>query len=455
MNGILGYTQILKKNTNLTNPQQNSLSIIYQCGEHLLTLIDDILDLSKIEAQKMELYPTEFHLPNFLNSLADLFKMRAQQKEIFFTYEIISPLPQGVIADEKRLRQILSNLLSNAVKFTDKGGVTFKVGYPSAVSSQCSQENQQQTTNKIRFQIEDTGIGIEASKLVEIFLPFHQVGDRAHAVEGTGLGLAISQKLAQMMGSTIQVRSTLGAGSVFWCDLDLPPVSGWNESNPSSDRRIIGFKGDKRKVLIVDDNCVNRSILRELLEPLGFNILEAVDGQDCLNKSVEFRPDLILMDLVMPGTNGLETLRQLRQLPHLKDVVAIALSANVVETTKQESLAVGCQDFLPKPVQTQQLLELLIRHLGLEGIYEEFLYSTEVKPNIDDLLLVPLPSSEIMALSELVKMGDIQGILQQADKLEKLDNQLVPFATQIRQLAKSFKLKQLREIIQQSLADNQ
>lgn len=463
LNGILGYTQLLKKDTNLTDQQQNSLSIIHQCGEHLLTLIDDILDLSKIEAQKMELYPTEFHLPNFLNSLADLFKMRAEQKGISFTYEMISPLPQGVIADEKRLRQVLSNLLSNAVKFTDRGGVTFTVGYFSAVSGQWSAENnkqqttnnKQQTTDKIRFQVEDTGIGIESSKLVEIFLPFHQVGNRAHAVEGTGLGLAISQKLVQMMGSFIQVRSTLGAGSLFWCDLDLPPVSGWNESNPSSDRQLLGFKGDKRKVLIVDDNPVNRSILRELLEPLGFKILEAVDGQECLNKTVEFQPDLILMDLVMPGPDGLETIRQLRQLPHLKDVVAIALSANVFETTKQDSLAAGCQDFLPKPVQTKQLLELLMMHLGLEGIYEEPLCPTEVKPNLDGLPLVSLPPSEIAALSELVKMGDIKGILDQADKLEKLDNQLVPFATQIRQLAKSFKLKQLREIIQQSIANNQ
>ena len=463
LNGILGYTQLLEKDTNLTDQQQNSLSIIHQCGEHLLTLIDDILDLSKIEAQKMELYPTEFHLPNFLNSLADLFKMRAEQKGISLTYEIISPLPQGVIADEKRLRQVISNLLSNAVKFTDRGGVTFTVGYLSVVSGQWSVKknkqqttnNKQQTTDKIRFQVEDTGIGIEPSKLREIFLPFHQVGDRAHAVEGTGLGLAISQKLVQMMGSEIQVKSTLGAGSLFWCDLDLPPVSGWNESNPSGDRQLVGFKGDNRKVLIVDDNPVNRSILRELLEPLGLEILEAVDGQDCLNKAQKFQPDLILMDLVMPGPDGLETIRQLRQLPHLKDVVAIALSANVFETTKQESLAAGCQDFLPKPVQTKQLLELLMMHLGLEGIYEEPLCPTDVKPNLDGLPLVSLSPSEIAALSELVKMGDIQGILDRADKLEKLDNQLVPFATQIRQLAKSFKLKQLREIIQQFVADTQ
>jgi PAS domain S-box-containing protein len=458
LNGILGYTQLLKRDTNLTDQQQNSLSIIHQCGEHLLTLIEDVLDLSKIEAQKMELYPTEFHFPNFLKGISDLFKMRTQQKDISFTYKIISPLPQGVNADKKRLRQVLINLLSNAVKFTDRGGVTFKVGYVrSSKFSVLSSELEDSTQNspKIRFQVEDTGIGIESSKLAEIFLPFHQVGDRSRAVEGTGLGLAISQKLVQMMGSEIKVRSTLGKGSVFWFDLDLPEISGWHEPNSSGDRRIVGFKGHKRKVLIVDDYAVNRSFLQDLLEPLGFEILEAVDGQDCLNKAAVFEPDLILMDLVMPGLDGLEATRRLRQLPQLKNMVAIALSANVFESTKQESLAAGCQDFLPKPVQAKQLLESLTVHLGVEWIYEDHESHIGVEPNRDRASVVPPPPSEIATLFKLVKMGDIVGILDQAEKLEKLDNKLKPFATQVRQLTKGFKLKQLQGIIQQYMADSQ
>ena len=458
LNGILGYTQLLKRDTNLTDQQQNSLNIIHQCGEHLLTLIEDVLDLSKIEAQKMELYPTEFHFPNFLKGISDLFKMRTQQKDISFTYKLISPLPQGVNADKKRLRQVLINLLSNAVKFTDRGGVTFKVGYVrSSKFSVLSSELEDSTQNspKIRFQVEDTGIGIESSKLAEIFLPFHQVGDRSRAVEGTGLGLAISQKLVQMMGSEIKVRSTLGKGSVFWFDLDLPEISGWHEPNSSGDHRIVGFKGHKRKVLIVDDYAVNRSFLQDLLEPLGFEILEAVDGQDCLNKAAVFEPDLILMDLVMPGLDGLEATRRLRQLPQLKNMVAIALSANVFESTKQESLAAGCQDFLPKPVQAKQLLESLTVHLGVEWIYEDHESHIGVEPNRDRASVVPPPPSEIATLFKLVKMGDIVGILDQAEKLEKLDNKLKPFATQVRQLTKGFKLKQLQGIIQQYMADSQ
>jgi PAS domain S-box-containing protein len=456
LNGILGYTQILKQSTDLTEQQRHSISIIHQCGGHLLTLIEDILDLSKIEARKMELYPTEFHLRNFLNSLTDLFRMRAQQKGISFTYEILSPLPQAVITDQTRLRQILSNLLSNAVKFTDKGGVTLRVGYSSVVSDPWSVENKkQQTTDKLRFQIEDTGIGIEPSQLTEIFLPFHQVGDRTRATEGTGLGLAISQKLVQIMGSEIKVRSTLGEGSVFWFDLELPQVAVWDEPNQSSDHQIIGFRGDKRKVLIADDVGVNRSLLQELLKPLGFEILEAVDGQDCLNKAVESQPDLVLIDLVMPVLDGLEAIRRLRQLPQFNTMVAIALSAKVFETVKQESLAAGCQDFLPKPVQAKPLLDAIALHLGLEWIYEDDLFLTGIELHRDRVPLIPPPPSELVALSEFVKMGDIQGILEQAEQLEKLDNNLEPFATLIRQLAKGFKLKLIRELIQKYLADNQ
>jgi PAS domain S-box-containing protein len=452
LNGILGYTQLLKKDTNLTDHQQNSLNVIHQCGEHLLTLIEDILDLSKIEAQKMELSPAEFHLPNFLKSLTDLFRMRAQQKDISFTYELLSPLPDGVIADKKRLRQVLLNLLSNAVKFTDKGGVTFKVGCVELEIEEKSFSpqipNSHSPIHKLRFQVEDTGIGIEPSKLREIFLPFHQVSDRTHAVEGTGLGLAISQKLVQMMGSEIKVRSTLGEGSVFYFDFELPPVTEWYEHN-HSDRSIVGYNGHKRKVLIVDDHQVNRSLFRELLERVEFEVCEAVDGIEALNKAIEFQPDVILMDLVMPVLDGLEVTRRLRQLPQFKHVVIIALSANVFESIQQESWAAGCHDFLPKPVQVERLLDAIANHLELEWIYDDTRCSCDIEPNIDGERFIPPPPSEIAALSELIKMGDIAAILDRTEQWEILDRKLVPFAKQIYQLAKGFKLKQIREFIQQ------
>ena len=499
LNGILGYAQLLKQDTTLTNPQHHNLNIIHQCGEHLLTLINDILDLAKIEAQKMELYPTEFHLPNFLHSLADLFQLRAQQKDIIFTYQVLSPLPNGVMADNKRLRQVLCNLLSNAIKFTDGGEVTFTVSVvnrfdvKSACTNQIYHEQSEALTlsqggfshirashetievkpaptdapwhvstlntqhcKTIRFQIKDTGVGIDLSQLTKIFLPFHQVSDHSHATEGTGLGLAISQKLIQLMGSEIKVKSTPGNGSTFWFDINFPLVSGWHEPNPSAKRRITGFKGDKRKLMIVDDNRVNRTLLRAMLKPLGFEIIEAVDGQDCLQKVVELYPDLILIDLVMPGMDGLETTRRMLELPQLqdKDIVAIALSASVYPEIQQESLAAGCRGFLAKPVETQQLLDAIALHLNLEWIYSlpQSLSPTQAA-NLKQTPIISLPASEITALADLVKMGDIQGIIERAESLAQNNSQFEPLTSQICQLARGFRLKQLRELIQDHLGD--
>lgn len=461
LNGILGYTQLLKQDAMLNPEQQHNLTIIHQCGEHLLTLINDILDLAKIEAQKMELYATEFHLPNFLNSLADLFQLRAQQKDILFTYQVLSPLPHGVIADNKRLRQVLCNLLSNAIKFTDRGEVTFTVSMVNQFNhvKSASQSPGKVNPEKIitvRFQVKDTGVGIEPNQLVQIFLPFHQVSDHSHATEGTGLGLAISQKLIQLMGSKIKVKSIPGQGSTFWFDINLPLVSGWHEPNPLTKRRITRFKGDKRKLMIVDDNRVNRTLLRAILKPLGFEILEAVDGSDCLQKVVEFYPDLILIDLIMPEMDGLETTRRMLALPQLEDqdIVVIALSASVYPEIQQESLAAGCRGFLAKPVETQQLLDAIALHLNLEWIYSQPPSSSPpITPNLTQTPINSLPSSEITALADLVKMGDIQGIIEQAESLAQQSSQFEPLTTQICQLAKGFRLKQLRELIQNYLVE--
>ncbi|MBD3563440.1 GAF domain-containing protein, partial [Planktothrix sp. FACHB-1355] len=262
LNGILGYTQILKREQNLNDEQKDDLNIISKCGEHLLALINDILDLSKIEARKMELYFSNFHFPQFLENIAEICRIRAEQKGISLLYEPLSPLPVGIRADEKRLRQVLMNLLGNAVKFTEKGGVTFKVGIIGKGLSvmgngentdSLAMANYESPITKIRFQVEDSGIGMAPEQLEEIFLPFHQVGDRDRKVEGTGLGLAISRQFVQMMGGDIKVKSSLGEGSVFYFDLDLPEVSEWSNASQGEEGNIIGFKGAKRKILVADD----------------------------------------------------------------------------------------------------------------------------------------------------------------------------------------------------------
>ncbi|MBD2043332.1 response regulator [Microcoleus sp. FACHB-672] len=383
LNGILGYAQILQRSKNLTGKQRDGVDIIYQCGSHLLTLINDILDLSKIEARKMELDNSDFHFPSFLQGVEEICRIRAEQKEIAFVYQPTTTLPTAIHADEKRLRQVLINLLGNAIKFTNIGGVNFQVSvierYPSVIDSENKtpdllEDNKKQKTNyKIRFQITDTGLGMSPEQLENIFLPFEQVGDTKKQAEGTGLGLAISQKIVQMMDSSIQVQSELGKGSVFWIDLDLPALTNWTETaKVAEEGKIISFAGKKRKILVVDDKWENRSVIVNLLEPIGFEVAEASNGEEGLEKALQFQPDLIITDLVMPVLDGFEMMRRLRVSPQLKDLVVIVSSASVFAKDQHKSLEAGGNDFIPKPIQAEQLLQKLQKYLQIEWIYETF-----------------------------------------------------------------------------------
>jgi signal transduction histidine kinase len=327
LNGILGYAQIFKRDQHLSAQQQDGIGVIQRCGEHLLALIEDILDLSKIEARRMDLVPAEFDFPEFLQGITAICRIRAAQKNIAFNCEYLSSLPNAISGDEKKLRQILINLIGNAVKFTEKGGVTFKVLR--------EERTEVLTTNvRIRFQVEDTGIGIAADELPKIFVPFEQVGNTRRHTEGTGLGLAISRQLVEIMGAELKVESTLGRGSIFWFELDLLAVDSPEKNKKRSEKFIKGFNGTNKKILVADDRRENRSVLIHLLQPLGFEIIEAVDGQDCLNKALEFQPDCILIDLVMPVMDGFEAMRQIRKLPQLQNVVAIGTSASIMEVEK-------------------------------------------------------------------------------------------------------------------------
>ncbi len=445
LNGILGYTQICQKDSTLSEQQQHRISIIHQCGEHLLTLINDVLDLSKIEARKMELYPREFHFDEFLQSIAEICKIKAEQKRISLLYQPLSPLPKVVRADDKRLRQVLLNLLGNAIKFTETGAIAFKVGYDG---------------KKMHFQVEDSGIGIAANELDEIFQPFQQVGENSRKTEGTGLGLAISRQLIEMMGGTLQVKSTLGVGSTFWFDLDLP-VADSSTSTTAIKCSITGFTGEKRKILVVDDKPTNRSILLGFLEPLGFEVLDAVDGEDGLNKAEAFRPDVILLDLVMPNLDGFEATRRLRLMPTLKDTVVIAVSASVFEFDQKQSIKVGCNDFLAKPVREGELLQKLQEHLKLEWICEsvseigelskerELQEKGQASASLSSTDFLVPPAEEVAIFLDLAMRGDLRAIAKRATQLEETNQEWSPFAAHLRQLAKGFKGRQILEFLKQ------
>ncbi|NJN20828.1 MAG: response regulator [Leptolyngbya sp. RL_3_1] len=365
LNGILGYTQILQVSRKIPPESLKQILTIHDCGEHLLHLINDVLDIAKIEAQRLELEPTEVLLVPFLEAIVNICRVRAEQKGVAFVYQPAPDLPIGILVDGKRLKQILLNVLGNAIKFTDQGQVTFTVLPVATESSKVT----------LRFQVEDTGIGIAPEQLQRIFLPFEQVGSRDRMAEGTGLGLAISHNIATMMGGTLQGKSRLGEGSIFCLEVTvpqtqapLPPTLTVNRQANALVPDLQGFEGDRRRILVVDDHADNRAILVNMLEPLGFEMAEAANGKTGLTRAKLFQPDMIITDLLMPGMNGFELIRHLRQVPELKDVVVIAASASVSEASKQESLTAGAQDFLAKPISVNTLLVLLQQHLGLTWV---------------------------------------------------------------------------------------
>ncbi|HEY9849592.1 MAG TPA: PAS domain S-box protein [Leptolyngbyaceae cyanobacterium] len=432
LNGIMGYAQILQRSKFLQEEDRSRIDVIYQCGSHLLTLINDILDLSKIEAQKVELIPTDFHFPAFLQGVAEMCRIRAELKGIHFQFQSTSELPIGIRADEKRLRQVLINLLSNAIKFTDAGRVTFTVSFASE--------------GKIRFEIRDTGIGIAPDQLQTIFQPFEQVGDRKRQTEGTGLGLAISQRIVELMGSTIEVQSEVSVGSIFWFDASLPPADEWVKASQTDDRgQIIGIKDRQPKIIVVDDKWANRSVITNLLSPIGFEVAEAVDGQEGWQKILEFQPDLVVTDLLMPEVDGFELIKRIRESEKFKNIIIIVSSASVFEADRYRSIEAGGNDFLPKPIQATELLQKIQKYLHLEWLYEV----KEVPPPIasyTDELIAP-PAAEMEMLYELAMKGNFREIIKQALLLEELDSKYIPFAKRLHQMAKDFQDEEILTFI--------
>ncbi|HID99934.1 MAG TPA: response regulator [Thiotrichaceae bacterium] len=435
LNVILGNTQILKRDNSLNSEQQEEINTIHRNGEYLLTLISDILDFSKIEAECLELSLNNFNLMSLLKELTYFFKKRAEKKKITFIYNLLSNIPAVVYADEKRLRQILINLLSNALKFTEQGEVALQVCYDEG---------------KIRFQVEDTGIGIPSEALSKIFLPFQQVSSLSYRAEGTGLGLSITQKLVKLMNSELHVESTLGQGSLFWFMLDLPEVAVPQGFMPIAKPIIRGFQGRTQKILIVDDKMENCTVLRKLLTPLGFDIAEVSNGQEALDKAHEWQPDLILMDLIMPVLDGYEATRRIRKIPALQEVIVIAVSASAFSHDLEKGMEAGCNVCLTKPINVDRLFECLQTHLNLTWIYQaQNIMGTTSSEDAEQQTKMPFvePSAEqATILFNLARSGDMKGIIEFAEQLEQTDEPLVVFAKKIKQLAQDIKKKEIREL---------
>ncbi len=447
LNGILGYTQILKRSPELTPKLGSGLNVIHQSAEHLLTLINDILDLSKIEADKVELQPSDFDLRHFLQAICNMLRVRATQKKIAFHEHLADNLPGVVRADEKRLRQVLINLLGNAVKFTDRGGVGFHVSRHGS---------------KVRFSIEDTGIGIPEEKIGLLFQPFSQVSDQQRNAEGTGLGLALSQRLVPLMGGVIEVKSRLGEGSTFSFEIDLPEISTPQPVLTGKKREIVGYRGPRIRVLVVDDRWENRSVLSEMLTPLGFVTAEAENGQEALARIAEKRPDVVLTDLVMPVMDGFELTRRVRADAAIDDLIIITVSASIFDFDTAKSRQAGCNDCVPKPVDLPVLLACLRTYLpSIEWIYEDegggpapAETAPENPAHLADRIdreraaIPPLPQAEGKELLDLARKGDVKQMVAAAEELARGNGAFAPLVSELRELADNFKIKQMRQTIE-------
>lgn len=355
LNAVLGYAQLLSMDSGLSARQVRGLDTIQRSGQHLLDLINDILDLARIEAGRTELNPQPVKLSDFLQSVVNLMRVKADEKRLAFVFDAVAGLPEAVLADERRLRQVLLNLLGNAIKFTDHGTVTLRA----------SAESQGAEQVLLRLDVEDTGVGMRPEELDRIFKPFEQVGDVQRRSGGTGLGLAITRALVNDMGGRVQVSSEFGRGTRFSVELPLR-LALPSEGAPREVPRGLRYQGPPRRVLVVDDVAENRALLCDFLTRAGFEVAQASDGSELLDAARAFRPHLVLMDSVMPAVDGVEATRRLRRDADLGAIPVIAVSAAASAEQRAACLQAGVNVFLPKPVSLEALRAHIAEQLGLQ-----------------------------------------------------------------------------------------
>ncbi|QFI68836.1 hybrid sensor histidine kinase/response regulator [Sinorhizobium alkalisoli] len=416
LNAVLGYAQILERDETIPPARQGAIKAIRRSADHLSGLIDGLLDISKIEAGKLQVYSNEIDVHDFLDQIVDMFHPQAQAKGVAFEHSRAPSLPQYVRTDEKRLRQILVNLLSNALKFTDRGRIRLDVAYRSQVAA---------------FTIEDSGRGISDKDLPKIFEPF-QRGDAEYRMPGLGLGLTITRLLTQTLGGEISVVSEKDKGTAFKVRLMLSAVD-----RPAAlkdpVRRIRSYKGARRTILVVDDNQDHRDLMREILAPLDFTVIAAASGAECLALVEAVKADLFLIDITMPGINGWELVTRLREAGQTAPV--IMLSANIGDGSA--AAAIGHNDTLAKPFGVRQLTDKLAIHLKLDWIYEDDARHT---PDPGKTGAVRSPGDH--HVKELIRLGEIGYVRGIEAKLTEIalnpENQ--PFAEAVSAFVEAFDL---------------
>ena len=430
LNAILGFAQLMDGAPNLSDEQRENLGIINRSGEHLLALINDVLEMSKIEAGQLTLREKRFDLHGLLDGLEEMFRLRAEEKGLTLSFRRSETVPRLVMADEGKLRQVLSNLLGNAVKFTQEGGVALRV-----TSHSC-----EQSTKRLCFEVEDTGPGIAPEELELVFDPFVQaVGGNevasAQLQEGTGLGLSISKQFARLMGGDISVSSELGQGSLFQFELEIECADQADAEAPRPRQRVLGLApgqtapgGGPYRLLVVEDREANRRLLVRLLEALGppsqgFEVREAADGLEAIEVWEAWNPHLIWMDMRMPVMDGHEATQRIKALPQGKDTVIVALTATAFEEDREAILLEGCDDFVRKPFRKEVIYDALAKHLGVRFVYEETQVGA-VEPDAGVLsaeALAAQPSDWLAELRAATVKADMNRMLALVDQVRGQD----------------------------------
>lgn len=423
LNIILGFTQILQRDTQLTPEQQDSLKIIHRSSNHLLGLINEILDLSKIEAGRMVLDETSFDLMALLNSLIEMFQQRANSKNIQLNLQIAPNLPQYITTDVNKLRQVLMNLLSNAIKFTKQGKVILRA----------AAANNHKNPLTLHFEVEDTGIGIAPEEITTIFDAFVQsqhsrsFSQQGITTEGTGLGLSISHQFVQLMNGHLSVTSKLNQGSIFYLDIPIQLAAAYEVTSVSLNRQVIGLKPNhpSYRILIVDDRLENRQLLKRILEHLKLEIREAKNGEEAIQQWQQWQPHLIWMDIRMPGINGYEATEHIRSLPGGEIPIIIALTAQANGNNRALALNAGCNDYVIKPFQQEELFAKMELYLKLHYIYADEEHQQPIGSNIQNeqsITLTPenlsvMPSSWTAELYQATLCCDEEEVLQLIDQI--------------------------------------
>ncbi len=448
LNAILGFAQLMQRDINNTDIQQENLSIILHSGEHLLELINDVLEMSKIEAGQTELIESTFNLLNMLNHLREMLLIKTREKGLQLHFEYLGELPEYIKTDERKLTQILLNLLGNAIKFTLKGEVRLQVQSVIANGSEQCQ---------LQFSVHDTGVGIAEEELPSLFEAFQQASSR-HATleEGTGLGLTISRQFVHMMGGEIEVSSQVGQGSCFRFYIWVLRSNVQALSLEHHSQRVLHLAPDtpKTRLLVVEDREENRLLMRRLLSTVGFEVLEAEHGAEAIQRCRTHMPDLIWMDMLMPVMDGYEATQKIRALPNGQHVPIIALTASVFERDKQAVLAAGCSDFVGKPFTADAIFEKIAQHLSVSYVYERdktlnTVQEADPPVRLTRENLLTLPRELRTQLYYAVACADTEQVLHH---LQPVTEQYPEVVQAIRRLVQDFCFEHLLALLQEDMA---